>query len=158
MNKSTKCVRDYTVINSQASIEALKNLISNFMDTFGMIETIDDLFYYGVFCKPQNYANYKFDITENYGFDIPYNLTNPEAKDSEKVDYVKMIIRQIMHKEINKPEWMKWVEMNTDCNEYGQAPSTFLQIEAKEPQYEAIAQRLIEFLYSPNLLITMVKS
>ena len=158
MNKSNKCVRDYTVINSQASIEALKNLISNFLDTFGMIETIDDLFYYGVFCKPQNYANYKFDITENYGFDIPYNLTNPEAKDSEKVDYVKMIIRQIMHKEINKPEWMKWVEMNTDCNEYGQAPSTFLQIEAKEPQYEAMAQRLIEFLYSPNLLITMVKS
>ena len=67
----TKCVRDYTVINSQPSIEALEKLISDFFGTFGMVETIDDLFYYGVFCKPQNYDNFEFDITENYDFDIP---------------------------------------------------------------------------------------
>ena len=46
--------------------------------------------------------------------------------------------------------------MNMNCNEFEQAPSTFLQIVAKESQYEALAQRLIEFLYSPNLTITMV--
>ena len=153
----TKCVRDYTVINSQPSIEALEKLISDFFGTFGMVETIDDLFYYGVFCKPQNYANFEFDIKENYGFDIPYNIMNCQATE-EKIDYVKKLINQIMRKEITKPEWMKYVEMNASCNEYNQAPSTFLQIIPKEKQYEVLAQRLIEFLYSPNLTITMVKA
>ena len=152
-----ECVRDYTVINSQPSIEALEKLISDFCSTFGMAETIDDLFYYGVFCKPQNYANFEFDIKENYGFDIPYNIMNYQATE-EKIDYVKKLINQIMRKEITKPEWMKYVEMNASCNEYNQAPSTFLQIIPKENQYEALAQRLIEFLYSPNLTITMIKA
>ena len=154
----TKCVRDYTVINSQPSIEALEKLISEFFDTFGMVETIDDLFYYGVFCKPQNYANFEFDITEVYDFDIPYNITNCQAKEEEKIDYVEKLINQIMRKEITKPEWMKYVEMNASCNEYNQAPSTFLQIIPKESQYKLLAQRLIEFLYSPNLTITMIKA
>lgn len=153
----TKCVRDYTVVNSQPSIEALEKLMSAFFATFGMVETIDDLFYYGVFCKPQNYANFEFDIKENYGFDIPYNIMNCQATE-EKIDYVKKLIKQIMRKEITKPEWMKYVEMNASCNEYNQAPSTFLQIIPKEKQYEVLAQRLIEFLYSPNLTITMVKA
>ena len=153
----TKCVRDYTVINSQPSIEALEKLISDFCSTFGIVETIDDLFYYGVFCKPQNYANFEFDIKENYGFDIPYNIMNYQATE-EKIDYVKKLINQIMKKEITKPEWMKYVEMNASCNEYDQAPSTFLQIIPKENQYETLAQRLIEFLYSPNLTITMLKA
>ena len=152
-----ECVRDYTVINSQPSIEALEKLISDFCSTFGMAETIDDLFYYGVFCKPQNYANFEFDIKENYGFDIPYNIMNYQATE-EKIDYVKKLINQIMRKEITKPEWMKYVEMNASCNEYNQAPSTFLQIIPKENQYETLAQRLIEFLYSPNLTITMIKA
>ena len=153
-----ECVRDYTVINSQPSIEALEKLISDFCSTFGIVETIDDLFYYGVFCKPQNYANFKFDITENYDFDIPYNIMNYQANEEEKIDYVKKLINQIMKKEITKPEWMKYVEMNASCNEYDQAPSTFLQIIPKENQYETLAQRLIEFLYSPNLTITMLKA
>ena len=153
-----ECVRDYTVINSQPSIEALEKLISDFCSTFGMAETIDDLFYYGVFCKPQNYANFEFDITEVYDFDIPYNITNCQAKEEEKIDYVKKLINQIMRKEITKPEWMKYVEMNASCNEYNQAPSTFLQIIPKENQYKLLAQRLIEFLYSPNLTITMIKA
>lgn len=151
-----KCYKDYTVINSQPSIEALENLMADFFGTFGLTETIDDLFYYGVFCKVQNYANYPFDTTVDYGFDIPYALTADCAKDSEKIDFVKKTINQILRKEIEKPEWMKWVEMNMNCNEFEQAPSTFLQIVAKESQYEALAQRLIEFLYSPNLTITMV--
>ena len=153
-----ECVRDYTVINSQPSIEALEKLISDFCSTFGMAETIDDLFYYGVFCKPQNYANFEFDITEVYDFDIPYNITNCQAKEEEKIDYVEKLINQIMRKEITKPEWMKYVEMNASCNEYNQAPSTFLQIIPKENQYKLLAQRLIEFLYSPNLTITMIKA
>ena len=139
-----KCIRDYTVVNSQPSIEALENLMAGFFDTFGMVETLDDLFYYGVFCKPQNYANFKFDVREEYDFDIPYNITNQEANEEEKIDYVKKLINQIMRKEIKKPEWMKYVEMNASCNEYEQAPSTFLQIIPKESQYEVWLIRTID--------------
>lgn len=153
-----KCYKDYTVINSQPSIEALENLMAEFFKTFGMTEEIDDLFYYGVFCKPQNYANYPWDLMDNYSFEVPHAIADVCANEEEKIDFVKKTINQILRKEIKKPEWMKWVEMNSICNEFGQAPSTFLQIVAKEPKYEALAERLNEFLYSPNLTITMAKA
>ena len=94
----------------------------------------------------------------DYDFEIPSILTSVCAKEQEKIEYVQSVIRQITRKEIRKPVWMSFIELNMSCNEFGQAPSTFLQIEAKEPHYEALAQRLIEFLYSPNLTITMVKA
>ena len=153
-----KCIVDYTVINSQPSIEALENLIADIAGTFGLTETIDDMFYYGVFCQIQNYVNYKFDTRDNYDFEIPETILSPCASFDDKYDYVSKIIQKIMKKEIKKPEWMKYIEMNMVCDEYGQQPSTFLTIIAKELQYEALAQRLIEFLYSPNMTITMVKS
>lgn len=150
------CVRDYTIINSQPSLEALENLVQEFLWTFGMSETIDDLFYYGVFFKPQNYMNFIFD--DNMEFEVPYQLTNVCASEREKLDYIKTIMKQVMRKEIAKPEWMKYIELNMVCNNYGQAPSSFLNIIPKEEKYEKLAQRLIEFLYSPNLTITMVKA
>ena len=59
------CFYDYTVVNSQPSLEALENLIQEFSWTFGLTETIDDMFFYGVFFKPQNYANFKFNEEVN---------------------------------------------------------------------------------------------
>ena len=153
-----KCFIDYTVIYSHPSVEALENLMKDIFGTFGVAETIDDLFYYGVFCKPQNYANYEFDIREEYDFEIPEVMTDACFQGNARHDYVKKLINQILRKEIKKPEWMKYIELNMTCNEFGQPPSTFLYIIAKEPQYEALAQRLIEFLYSPNMTITMARA
>lgn len=154
----SKCVKDYTVIYSQPSIEALENLMSEFFKTFGLVETINDMFYYGVFCKIQNYANFDFNEIEERTFEVPSILLNYQSTDEERFNYVKMIIKQIMHKEIRKPEWMTYVELNDCCNEYGQAPSTFLYIDVKDSKYEALKQSLLKFLYSPNLLITMLES
>lgn len=151
------CYKDYTVIYSQPCIEFFEKLISEISHTFGLVETIDDMFYYGVFCKPQNYANFYFDISESYGFDIPDLIMSCESKESERIDYVKKLISQIIHKEIKKPEWMKYVEMTVNSNEFEQSPSTFLYIEAKDKKYENLAKDLIDFLYSPNLTITMLK-
>ena len=152
-----KCYRDYTVINSQPSIEALENLMTEFFDTFGLTDKIEDMFYYGVFLKPQNYANFEFEDCDLCDFEVPYTLTAECAKYDEKLDYVNGIIDKILKKEIKKPEWMKHVEMNASCNEFDQPPSSFLTILAKEPQYEKLAKRLVEFLYSPNVFITMVE-
>lgn len=146
------------MINSQPSKEALENLIKDMAGTFGLTETIDDLFYYGVFCKPQNYANYNYDIEFSNKLDVPEFLADCDENQEKKISYVNSIIGKVMRKEIAKPEWMKQVELSADCNEYGQPPSTFLYIEPKETYYEAFAERLIEFLYSPNLNITMVEA
>lgn len=151
-----KCIRDYTVINSQPSIEALENLITEIFWAYGLCNSAEDIFYYGVFCKPQNYINFEFD--GDYDFEVPSELTSACTTYSDKINFIQKTIKQIMRHEIEKPEWMKYVEMNMDCNEYGMPPSTFLQIEAKDPAYEKFAERLIEFLYSPNLTITMVKA
>lgn len=151
-----KCARDYTTINSQPSIDALKNLIKSIVSLYGVAEQIDDMFYYGVFCKPQNYANYKFDKGNNYEFEIPSILTSGYASEDARIEYVNMLIMKIMRENEKKPEWMKFVEMNIVCNDYGQAPSTFLHIIPKEEKYRDLSNRLIEFLYSPNMVITMV--
>ena len=152
-----KVFRDYTVVNSQPSIEALDNLLHEFYWSQGLSYGIDDLFYYGVFCKPQNYVNFGYEINDDYDFEVPEELTSDCATYSEKMDFVKKIIRRIMHKEIEKPEWMKYVELTMDCNEYGMPPSTFLNLEAKDPSYKSVGERLIEFLYSVNMNITMVR-
>lgn len=151
------CVKDYTVIYSQPSIEALENLVNEFFNLFGIVNTIDDLFYYGVFCKPQNYANF-YDADCDYDFEIPDIILSDCESESSKIDYVEGVMESIMKKEIEKPEWMKYVELNMDCNEYGQAPSTFLNIIPKTKRYTKLAQRLIEFLYSPNMVISMVEN
>ena len=97
-----KCIRDYTVINSQPSIEALENLISDFLGTFGIAETIDDMFNYGVFCKPENYANFDYDTTFSNKLNVPLILSSYQSKEEEKIDYVKKIISQVIRKEIEK--------------------------------------------------------
>lgn len=151
------CYVDYTVIYSQPCIEAFEKLIDEISHTFGLIETIDDMFYYGVFCKSQNYANFYFDIKENYNFEIPKIISSCESNEKERIDYVKKLIGQIIRKEIKKPQWMKYVEMSVNSNEFHASPSTFLYIEAKEDKYSNLGERLTEFLYSPNLTVTMLR-
>lgn len=155
-----KCIKDYTVVYSQTSIEALENLIDTFTGTFGLPITIQDLFYYGVFCKNVTYANHNWDEDEakDDDLEIPHQLTSACSTPQSRLDYTNSIIKQIMMGEIEKPEWMIHIEMTEDANKYGLAPSTFLYIMAKEDKYDKLAQKLIEFLYSPNLLMTMIWS
>lgn len=151
-----KCARDYTTINSQPSIDPLKNLIKSIVSLYGSAEEIDDMFYYGVFCKPQNYANFKFESSEDYKFEVPSILIDGVTSEKSRMKYVNTLITKLMKENEKKPEWMKYVEMNIVCNEYGQAPSTFLHIIPKDEKYRDLSNRLIEFLYSPNLVITMI--
>lgn len=151
------CYIDYNIIYSQPCIESFEKLVNEIARTFNLTETLDDMFYYGVFCKPQNYANFYFDPREDYKFDIPRIISSCNSKGWERMDYVKKIIKQIMHKEIKKPQWMKYVEMSVDHNEFHASPSTFLYIEAKEDKYIKLSERLTEFIYSTNLTITMLR-
>lgn len=138
-------------------MEALEDMIEEFSNVFNLRITADDIFYYGVFCKPVTYANYSHWDEAPEDVEVPEILTSDIPKASEKVNYVKLIMDEVMKGENEKPDWMIHVEMEEICNNYEQAPSTFLYITPKEDKYDILSQAIVNFLYSPNLLITMTK-
>lgn len=142
-----------TYIYSSQSVEKLKEMLNEFSITFNIPSiSLDKMFYYGVFCKDITYANFKHWDEAPERLEIPENLTAPCQTEEERLDYVHYITNLIIRGEIEKPEWMLYVEMEESCNEYDAAPSTFLYIISKEDKYKALADKILEFLYSPNLV------
>lgn len=148
---------DYTVIYSQPSIEALETLFEQIFQTFNLPYSIDDICYYGVFCKDITYSNFNWnDPTLPSDLEIPEQLNGKCADIYSRLEYVRYTIKRIMMGEIERPEWMSFVEMTECANDYGQAPSTFLYIQEKEEKFKKLCSSLINFLYSPNKLTTMI--
>lgn len=153
-------MKTITFIYSSESVEAIKKLFTELRGVFGytLIPEFDDIFYYGVFCKSVTYANFNgWEKAQREGIEVPEILTAMCPTPSEKEDFVKRIIIEIIRGEIDKPEWMKYVEEEKRCNCCDAAPSTFLMLIPKEEKYKALADRLLEFLYSPNMMITELK-
>lgn len=142
-----------TFIYSSNSIETLKDMLKEFFLVFNIPSvTPDDLFYYGVFCKDVTYANYKYWDEAPITLEIPEVLTDVCHSETDRLEYVHYITNQIIKGEIKKPEWMLYVESEENCNEYDAAPSTFLYLIAKEGRYEKFATKILDFLYSPNMI------
>lgn len=150
--------RDYTFIYSSPCVEALKALIEELSLLFDPTLSIDDMFYYGVFCKEETYANYQHWDEAPEKLEIPYELTNICSTPDDRANYVYQVIEDVMMNGADKPDWMIYVEMEETCNEYEQAPSTFLYLIAKDAKYQVLAEKLIDFLYSPNLMTTLAKT
>lgn len=148
----------FTCIYSSECIEPAKKLFDTFLHTFNCCEelTFDDAFWYGVFCKPETYANYEHWDLINVEDDYTEALQSPCATETEKLDLIESLIYQIVRGEIEKPEWMVQIEATEVCGEYELAPSTFLYLVAKEERFEELGQRLLNFLYSVNLMTTML--
>ena len=147
--------REYTFIYSSPCIEPLQDLINEMLLIFNSPLRIDDIFYYGVFCKPETYANYQHWDEAPENLEVPFELTNTCSTSNDRTNYVNNVIKEVLRGDIDKPSWMIYVEMEEICNEYEQAPSTFLYIEVKDETYKILAEKLINFLYSPNLIITL---
>ena len=141
---------EYTFVYSSGSVESLENLISTMSVAFNLHVTIDDLFYYGVFCQPEIYAYYKHWDEAPDDLEIPSVLTNSIQRSNSKLDYVKGIINNILTGEIEKPEWMVYVEMEETGDYYDHAPSTYLYLSEKNETYKDLADALFDFLYSAN--------
>ena len=150
--------REYTFIYSSPCIEPLQDLINEMLLIFNSPLRIDDIFYYDVFCKPETYANYQHWDEAPENLEVPFELTNTCSTSNDRTNYVNNVIKEVLRGEIDKPSWMIYVEMEEICNEYEQAPSTFLYIEVKDETYKILAEKLINFLYSPNLIITMANA
>ena len=153
-----KTMKDYTVIYSSPSVEAAKNLINEFIALFNIPKlTADDMFWNGVLSKDITYPNFDGWGESPCSLDVPSAITDITTKESQRLEYVHRIMNAIIKGEDEKPAWMKYIEENASCDEYGQMPSTFLYLIPKSGEYAALGERLIEFLYSPNMLITMVR-
>ena len=153
-------MKTITFIYSSESVEALKNLFIELRWVFGytLIPEFDDMFYYGVFCKSVTYANFNgWEKAQREGIEVPEILTVMCPTPSEREDFVKRIIIEIIRGEIEKPEWMKYVEEEMSCNCCNAAPSTFLFLIPKDEKYRTLAARLLDFLYSPNMMTTELR-
>ena len=153
-------MKTITFIYSSESVEALKNLFIELRWVFGytLIPEFDDMFYYGVFCKSVTYANFNgWEKAQREGVEVPEILTAMCPTPSEREDFVKRIIIEIIRGEIEKPEWMKYAEEETVCSCCNAAPSTFLILIPKDEKYRILAARLLDFLYSPNMMTTELK-
>ena len=142
-----------STVYSQPSIDKVKQLVNTFLDAFGHYTIdFDDMFYYGIFCSASTYANYDWDglVNQENDFEIPFNLYAPCTTSEDRIEYVENIIEAVMKNEIQKPGWMKFIEMESSCDCYNVQPSNFLRLYPKKEEYKGIGESLIEFLYSPN--------
>lgn len=152
-------IQDANFIYSSHSIKALKELINQFFEDFNIFGiTADDLFYYGVFCKTSTYANYPdWNKIIADGITVPEILSNRCSKEKERMEFVEEVIGAVMTCEIEKPQWMTAVEENVVCNSLNQPPSTYLRLIPKEDEYKILADKIIDFLYSVNLIVKFIK-
>ena len=153
-------MKTITFIYSSESVEALKKLFTELRRVFGYttVTELNDMFYYGVFCKQNTYANFNgWEKAQGEVIEVPEMLTSVCPTPSEKEDFVKRTINEIIKGEIEKPEWMKYVEEESVCSCCNAAPSTFLTLIPKDEKYRTLADRLLDFLYSPNMMTTELK-
>lgn len=112
----------------------------------------DDMFYFAVLCKDITYSNFKYWNEAPNSLDVPDVFTSPCSTPDERLDFVHKTMKQVLRGEISKPEWMLYVEMEATCNGHEVAPSTFLALEAKDEKYTKLGEKLLDFLYSVNLI------
>lgn len=149
------CKTELTYVYSSPCISYLRELIESLNSTFSIKDTLDDMFYYGVFCNMETYANYRG--YDNCDCEVPMLLKDRCQSAAAKKDYVKGMIEGILKGTQDKPDWMFCVEENAYFNKFEDQPSTFLVLLPKDEKYVKFGEALTNFLYSPNLLITLKK-
>lgn len=149
------CKTELTYVYSSPCISYLRGLFDILKSTFSIKKELDDMFWYGVMCNAKTYANYKH--YEDCHEKVPSILLNEFESSDAKIIYVKGIMKEVIKREIDKPGWMFFVEENESFNEFTDAPSTFLYLIPKEERFKKLGEALTNFLYSPNLLVTLKK-
>lgn len=144
-------IKDMKVITftySHTSMSEVKDMVDEFCIALGSNLRINDMFYYGVFCKPSTYANYQH-WDEVNDIEIPNILSEGSIDCKIKEKYVDEMITQVLVGNESKPDWMFYIEMEIDAGG-GYPPSTFLYLIPKEEKYKRLGERITSFLYSPQ--------
>lgn len=148
MDDDKKCCI-YLGLNSYNSEEAFIRMLNNFLDAFAITDyTVDDIFYHGVFFKPDTYANYN-NWPDVHDFEIPFILTDSCATEQERIAFVESEISRIMREKLtDHPEWMFYIEEQATC--HGLMPSLYLVLEPVSDRFRALGEAILNFLYSPQ--------
>ncbi len=134
-----------TIYNYQEdALPAVKNMIDEFLKTFGCKETADDMFYPAIMSSIDHYSDYLDDTSEDPDEDkidkeIPKEMSRKE---------LELLIENIITGKIEKPEWIK----NADEQEDGEGfeAERFLYLVPKEEKYKKLGEAIIKFLNSPT--------
>lgn len=147
------CNKELTYIYSSPCLSYLRELIDTLNPTFSVKDKIDDMFWYGVFCKPETYSNYR--EYDRCDCEVPEILTNEKVTQYERLSFIKSEMDKVIRGEKEKPGYFFFVEEYEAFNEYEDSPSTFLYLIPKEERYRKFGEALTNFLYSPNLMVTL---
>ena len=123
----------------QNSTNEAKELLQEILNIYEPDKKVDDLFYFGTFCDNDIYADRFEELDEDdksKGF--------PEDWQGQK-EYVQGIKTKIIKGEIEKPEWMKDIE---EESEYSFPPDLYLNILSKDEKYNSIVEKMLAFLNS----------
>lgn len=134
---------------SSGSLSSIKNLIDEMFDLSSTPLKADDIFYFGIFCAYITYANFDWEIYNTDNIEVPDILLSTITPTSDKINYVTIIIDQVLTGTIKKPEWMIKIEQEYSCFDC-YSPSTFLMLKSKNDKYESFGKLLTNFLYSPS--------
>lgn len=147
------CNTQLTYVYSSPCISYLRELVESLDSTFSVKDKLDDMFWFGVFCNPETYANYR--SYDRCNEPVPDLLLNDLEPVSSKMTYVKGMIEKVIRGDEEKPGWMFFVEEYEAFNKFEDSPSTFLYLVPKDEKYRKFGEALTNFLYSPNLVMTM---
>jgi len=129
---------------SEASEQALKNMVNEFLKVLGSDKTCDEVFKLTVTLEDSwSLGGYFEDLEPE---DLPKDLLNEDDEiDWEKVE---LIFNSVKQGYLTKPEWMSDAEKHVDY--YSYTPTTILNIVPLSPEYAKLAELIEKFLYSPS--------
>lgn len=151
----TQTMNLHTYTYSDKSTQELSKLFKELSKVFPCVPSdFNDLFNSGVFMHDTMYVNNDLFNTQDLKLMelLPPEMASPCQKPLERLEYVRCIISQVISGEIEKPEWMNYLEENIFCGPYALNPSTYLYLKPKAKEYEGLGSAIRAFLYSTEHL------
>jgi len=126
-------------------VQPVKDLINEMGRTLGFTETAEDMFYIGVFCDNDRYA----DVLDNMSEDdeLPEGFENFQDMDwKESAALIEEKLSDALRGKCDLPDWMEKASKDDGWGE--PTSSTTLYLKAKDPKYKKIGDLIIKLINS----------
>lgn len=132
---------------SDASPQACEEMIDEIFKTLGVDKKCSDVFRLTVLAE-NSYIYDEWKDRQAEEEDDEEEDDNEDEDEDEEVSDIDKLIQDIIHGRAEKPQWM--VDAEQEESDEGYAPSTQLHIVAKSPEFEKLADLIVNFLYSTH--------
>lgn len=131
--------------NSDGCVGPAKELVQEFLNTFGIDKKVDDIFTFNSFMNIEEYTDFlaEYDSEE---YDDIFKDLNWEERDKKMESIIELIVRN----DIKKPDWMEDAE-NSKNDNYESGYDSRFYIFAKEDKYKELGDKIKNFLYSTDI-------